>query len=849
MLGAGGAKKKMYLDDMFSTYVYTGTGSARSINNGINLSGEGGMTWVKRRDGTYSHWLMDTVRGGTKMLASNSNGAESTASGAITSFNNNGFTLGNETQVNVSGTPFASWTFRKAKGFFDVVTYTGTGTKRTVNHGLGCRPGLIMIKRTDGTHNWDVWSEAAGKKSSTSWSHLVLNSANASSSTSRFGIPGTDDPTSTTFTVKDQDGVNANGASYIAYVFAGGKSTAATARSVEMDGTGDYFTTSTSSDYTFGTGDFTVEHWMNLTGSASNWPTVVDARTDGSYTNQFVTYMGQDQTIRFNKGSDRIASTPLATNTWNHIAVCRSSGVTTLYLNGTSQGTWNDATNYTNTSFSFGANAVNQGHTWEGKFSNLRIVKGTALYTSSFKPATVPLTNITNTKLLCFNDSSTTGATVGTITASGDPTASTDSPFDDPAGFVFGENGDQNVIKCGSYKGSDTAYPEIDLGFEPQWLLIKRTSDTANWLLFDSMRGVASGGNDEALYPDGNYAESSAVNYIQFTPTGFKFEVNNDTTSNNTGDTYIYIAIRRPDGYVGKPADAGTDVFNMIAGTSDSSLPTFPSGFITDFTIRTTPGSTQNRLTSARLTGHQYLYTNATDAEGSSAPDAGHDYNTGFGNWTYDLSSWQAWLWKRHAGFDVVTFEGDGASGRPIPHSLNKTPEMIWLKNRGNAADWMVGHKGLDGGTNPWTHYLNANTTSTELDEAIWADTAPTSTHFSVGAFTAINNNAHDYIAMLFASVDGVSKVGSYTGNGNSTQTITTGFQPRFLIIRRTEIDHHWYILDTTRGWGSGDDKYLLLESNTAQADYDFGAPTSTGFTMETIGSANNANYIYYAHA
>ena len=63
---------------------------------------------------------------------------------------------------------------------------------------------------------------------------------------------------------------------------------------------------------------------MNLTGSASNWPTVVDARTDGSYTNQFVTYMGQDQTIRFNKGSDRIASTPLATNTWNHIAVCRS---------------------------------------------------------------------------------------------------------------------------------------------------------------------------------------------------------------------------------------------------------------------------------------------------------------------------------------------------------------------------------------------------------------------------------------------------------------------------------------------------------------------------------------------
>ena len=218
--------------------------------------------------------------------------------------------------------------------------------------------------------------------------------------------------------------VNANGGSYVAYIFAGGESTAATARSVQLDGSGDYFTTSTSSDYTFGTGDFTVEHWVNLTGSASGQPTIIDARTTGSYTTQWVTYFDTDYTYNFYAvGGNRLKSSRLAINTWNHIAVVRSSGVTTLYVNGISQGTYADTNNYSMTSIVFGANAVNFGHNTDGRISNLRIVKGTAVYTSSFKPPTQPLTNITNTKLLCFNNSSTTGTTVGTITASGNPTA------------------------------------------------------------------------------------------------------------------------------------------------------------------------------------------------------------------------------------------------------------------------------------------------------------------------------------------------------------------------------------------------------------------------------------------
>ena len=106
---------------------------------------------------------------------------------------------------------------------------------------------------------------------------------------------------------------------------------------------------------------------------------------------------------------------------------------------------------------------------------------------------------------------------------------------------------------------------------------------------------------------------------------------------------------------------------------------------------------------------------------------------------------------------------------------------------------------------------------------------------------------------MLFASVDGISKVGYYTGNGTSGHAITTGFQPRFVIIKSTTQQAGWYVLDTLRGWGSGDDEYLSLNSTSAQdGQNDFGAPTSTGFTLNITGNAANGNgekYIYYAHA
>ena len=130
-------------------------------------------------------------------------------------------------------------------------------------------------------------------------------------------------------------------------------------------------------------------------------------------------------------------------------------------------------------------------------------------------------------------------------------------------------------------------------------------------------------------------------------------------------------------------------------------------------------------------------------------------------------------MWKRHAGFDVVCWEGNatGVNSPPslqVPHSLSKTPEMVWVKNRDGATsqdEWFCYHKGLNSGNNPQEYYLKLNSSAAQDQYTlIWNNTAPSASHFTVGSFPGINDDGENFIAMLFASVDGISKVGSYTG-------------------------------------------------------------------------------------
>merc|ERR1711981_844033 len=119
-----------------------------------------------------------------------------------------------------------------------------------------------------------------------------------------------------------------------------------------------------------------------------------------------------------------------------------------------------------------------------------------------------------------------------------------------------------------------------------------------------------------------------------------------------------------------------------------------------------------------------------------------YDSNVGYAKDGSD-SAYQSWMWKRHAGFDVVAYDGNGTAGRQVPHSLSKIPEMIWVKERGGNESWRVYHKGLNGGTNPHEYTLVLNETAGEDDATwVWNDTAPTATAFSVASMTAAGSPA-----------------------------------------------------------------------------------------------------------
>ena len=633
---AGGAG--LNVEEVFSTYLYEGNGSTQTITNGIDLSGEGGLVWIKLRNSASNNELYDTERGATYSICTNITNAAITRTTGLTSFNSNGFTLGSGTNVNANNYDVASWTFRKAPKFFDVVTYTGNSTAgRTVSHNLGSVPGCIIVKRTSSSQNWAVYHR--GNTSAPETDVLYLNSTDA---TTDLGSAWNDTaPTSTEFTLGDQIGVNANGETYVAYLFA------------HNDGDGE-----------------------------------------------------------------------------------------------------------------------------------------------------------------------------------------------------FGPDGDADIIKCGSYTGTGSAGNFIDLGFEPQWLLVKATNSNQNWEVFDNMRGTPTGGNSAELFPNTSSAERSAFEIFNFTPTGFETVTTLDET-NTSGYNYIYIAIRRGT----KVPESATDVFDVETYTGNATANRkFTTGFAIDTNLILERDGGLGGMGSRLIDGMHM--TSSTDVSYDSLTDwIDYDYNDGFelptayGQSNSNGDSYVTYSWQRRPNFfDVVAYTGTG-SARTVSHNLGVAPEMMWVKRRDFAKDWQVYHSALSA-----TKFLRLNTTEAEATSTLrWNDTAPTDTQFTLGTIDTVNASGGTYIAYLFASLDGVSKVGSYTGTG-AAQNIDCGFSSgaRFVLIKRTDSTSPWWLWDSERGIVSGAEPFFDLNSNAGETTgIDWLDPYSLGFSLPASGNNNvsSASYIFYAIA
>jgi len=427
----------------------------------------------------------------------------------------------------------------------------------------------------------------------------------------------------------------------------------------------------------------------------------------------------------------------------------------------------------------------------------------------------------------------------------------------------FGPLGTENVISCGSYTGNgSTTGPTVNLSYEPQWLLVKNAGGSGNWFIFDNMRGIPTGGDTSYLTANLATAEGTALaNAIDLSATGFQIKTTSSAL-NTSGSTYIYIAIRR--GPMKVPTDA-TKVFAPVARAGTGTDTTVNAGFPVDLGLTANRTSVTDKFYAVdRLRGNKFLRTNLTSTESANAalyPDNPFDVQTALriqgtsSNDGVNQSGFNYidYLMRRAPGFfDEVCYTGTG-SARTINHNLGVVPELMIVKNRANAGYGWIVYSAALGATN----FVQLNSTGASAAvSTFWNNTAPTSTVFSVGTAGATNPAAGEAIvAYLFATCAGVSKVGSYTGNG-TTQTIDCGFTggARFVLIKRTDSTGGWYVYDTARGMTVLTDPYLLLNSTAAESAT-LGSVTTvtTGFAVNASILAaintNAASYIFLAIA
>lgn len=630
----------IFVDDIFAPTPYTGNGTAQTITTGIDLLSagtgnlmQGGLIWTKRRNTALFHSLIDTVRGNT-YLDSSSTGVVTTSTGQINTASGitiSGYSVGNNSAVNAGGDLYVSWNFRRAKKFFDIVQYTGTGSVRTITHNLGSVPGFIIIKRTDNPGNWIVYHQSVEGGMGPNC-HILLNSTAARVQSSSMW--GSTAPTASVFTVGTDANVNASGGTYIAYFFA---------------------------------------HETDANG----------------------------------------------------------------------------------------------------------------------------------------------------------------------------------LVQCGYFNTSGGA-ATVDIGWEPQFLLVKYLTGAEDWRIIDEFRGWTVDGGNAVIAPNTTAAETSGTIFRK-SPTGFI------VSGALSSAPYIYMAIRR--GPMRVPTDA-TKVFKPQArtGNGTTSRQLTGIGFPPDLGLYKSRNNVSNWIMSDRLRGASYLSPNQTAVETASAlvgfttflqdgAQLGTDNSTTDGG-NQSTSTYVDYFLRRASGFfEQVCYAGDGVAGRTVGHNLRAVPTMIWAKARSVAGQWCVYHSQI-----PASQFLYLNQTNAAAPSSMWNSVRPTSSAFSLGGPLGNNNTNTNHIAYIFGDVPGVSKAFSYTGNGNS-QTISLGFAPRFILIKRTDAVGDWYMWDTARGIiASSNDPYSMVNSTNAEVTTNNSIdPAAGGFIANQVTASNinvnSAAYIGYAIA
>jgi hypothetical protein len=423
----------------------------------------------------------------------------------------------------------------------------------------------------------------------------------------------------------------------------------------------------------------------------------------------------------------------------------------------------------------------------------------------------------------------------------------------------FGDSGTDNIVSCGSYVGNgSTNGPDISLGYEPQWLLIKNATESNAWQLHDVMRGMSLT-EQVRLFPNDSQGDSSS-NIFSINATGFKI-IQTTFAYNKSGNTFIYLAIRRPN----KPPTSGTQVFAQTSSTSGSVSSSF-SQMYADTAITSKRGlnapSTVGFVFNDRLRGLAQasglttptLLSNSTAAEASTTVNNPSFSDNALAAYVYENylvvpqqgnGGTISYFLRRAPGFfDVVCYTGNGTfSNTGRFHNLTVAPQLAITKSRSASADWRAAYN------------INGSSGFMSLNKTDGSGGASGSVGNATLFEPFLDTNGVNYVIYLFATLAGISKVGIYTGTGTTLQ-INCGFTTgaRFVLIKRTDSTGSWYVWDTARGIIAGNDPYLLLNSTAAEVtNTDYIDPLASGFEISSTApaeiNANGGSYIFLAVA
>jgi hypothetical protein len=853
LLGAAkAAAPATYIEDVFSTYLYTGNGAGKTISNGIAIGTDYPYGWSELH--LTGDTLTDTSRFSRTVTANAVTVSTTTKKFGTGSLEFNGSTYLTAGKAFLNDA-FDSWELQCW------VYWNSTGTSSDMGMICSQYAGSTSGRMLFGSQSGDLVYRVNGATvyltttvTTGQWYHIVLNWDGTTHRLFKDGVlvsSSTTAPDVQTSQITEIGG-NSDLAAY------------------DLDGYIDDLTiTNNQPVYT---ADFTVPT------SASLLDTVGAAGSGG-----LVWLKGRSgATDHALYDTARGATFDLVSNLTD-AATTQSTGLTAFNSNGFSLGALaklnTNAATYTSWTFRKQAKFFDvvtyTGNGTAGRTvaHNLGSVPGCIIVkrTNANGSWQVYHRSLANTQYLVLNSSSaaatdttrwnnttptSTEFSLGTdLTVNGNGSSYVAYLFAHDAGG-FGSAGTDNVITCGSYTGNGSATgPTITLGYEPQWILIKRSvGGTGGWVLHDTMRGLGTGGNSAYLQANVTDAEVSSANLVDVNATGFQLKTTG-VSWNANGSTYIYIAIRR--GPMKTPT-SGTTVYSPVARTGTGAAASITSvPFPPDWVMFGPRSIADNKYEIDRLRGaSEGLITNSTSAGialGSllTLNMNGISFSDGNSAWNQNAATYVNWFFGRAPGFfDVVCYTGTGAN-RTVTHNLGVAPEFMIVKDRSNARAWCVYSSALGN-----TKLLLLNDIDAPFTDATaWNNTTPTSSVFTVGTLALVNFSSETYVAYLFATVAGVSKVGSYTGTG-TTQVINCGFTAgsRFVMIKRTDLAGDWYVWDSARGIVAGNDPYLLMNSSGAEVtNTDYVDTANSGFEISSTApaaiNANGGSFIFFAVA